>query len=418
MRPITVLDAVEAHFDGRPTLVKASRMSDREFEELFAGLDHFYANYTPPAPEGLRVALPVMSTFSCPPTAYLNPAVLYAHECATPDLMSLWNWGRAEDIGVAELRRQFTLPLAWLERIAWLIEGQAVLPVPTDAGKWHRLTFPHRSSSTFTAPEVGAVAEVRRALARRSPDSEERDWDLSRHRSALEEFLAETYRGEINKLDGIDMQAVWAFQRGMADLQFSIDANARPFPLSGASWDWLLFELARGNSKWTGSADLDLRVINSLATVQLPSFSDSGRHTRELLAARRDEPAFEEWRAGLRRALRRVESSPPGTNFETITKHALEDELLPLSIEVRRATSRSAVLSRVAEEAGISLSVGAGVMTGAGLLGNFDPAAAIAGLSVGALGRVAAAYLLAGQHLQGQHRFVSAFFSAVESSDS
>jgi hypothetical protein len=417
MRPVTVLDAVEPYFDGAPTVAKAARMNDREFEELFAGLDHFYANYTPPAPRGLRVALPVMSTFSCPPTTYLNPAVLYAHECASPDLMSRWNWRRVEDLGVTELRRQFTLPLIWLERIAWLIEEQAVLPIPSDAGRWHRINFPQRDPvKELTPSEVDAVAEVRRALVRRSRrDSEEQEWDLARHRMAVEEFLAETYRGELNQLDGFDMQAVWGFQSGMADLQFSIDANARPFPLSEK--DWMLFELARGDSEVTGLLDLDLRVINSLATVQLPSLGSSGKHTRSLLAARRDEPAFEEWRAGLRRAIRTVESSPPGTAFNTTTKQALEDELLPLAAEVRRATSRSAALSRAAAEGGISLSVGAGGMSGAGLLCNFDPAAAIAGLSVGALGRVAAAYLLAGQRPQGQHRFVSAFFSAVKSSD-
>lgn len=413
---------VEPHFDGPPSVGDLNGLSNRQFEDLFDALTAFYADYAPPNPPGLRVALPVLSTFSCPPTAYLNPALLYAHESASPDLMANWHRGvldrqrRGRRLDTEELRRQFAFPLIWLERIAWLIKEQVVLPIPTDAGKWHRINFPQREQIEELSPlEVSAIAEVRRELAAISYRDEDRAVDWADHQREVEELLADTYRGELGELDHarhLSMDAVWAYQRGLADLQFSIDAAARPFPLSER--DWLLFRLGRREIQMSGLENLDLRVINGLATLRLPLFGSSGRHTRDLLAARRDEPAFEEWRAGLRRAVRTIESSPPGTEFEITTKQALEDELLPLTEEVRRATSKSAALSRASADAAFSLSVGAGVMTGAGLVGNFDPTAALAGMAVGSFGRVAAAYLLAGRNLQGRQRFVSAYLSALE----
>jgi hypothetical protein len=422
MRQPSVLDVVEAQLDGDVSFTSVTRLSDRQFAELFDALASFYASYSVPEPRGLRMALPMMETFSCPPPAYLNPALLYAHEAATPDLMAqcldqaLAKRARGETPDLQEMRRWVALPFMWLERIARLVEAEAVVPIPTQAGKWHRVSFPQYTPvEEFSPIELAAVAEVRRALADGPRKRLGLSADLRRHQIAIEELLADTYRGKLGPHSderSLSMDAVWTFQGGLADLQFTTDAIARPFPLSDK--DWTFFNIAAATPNPT---ELDLRVANGLATMKLPSFDRVNHHTRELLAARRDEEAFGEWRAGLRRAIRTIESYPPSIEFDRSARQALEDELLPLAAEVRRATSRSAALRRASVESGVSLSVGAAVMTGAGLAGNFDPAAALAGMSVGALGRVAAAYLLAGRRLAGQEFFVSAFMRAVEATD-
>lgn len=360
--------------------------------------------------------MPVSGTIGVgtPPEAYLNPALLYAHETAMPDEVArylkrgLTLRATGEPYDVSEFRKAFFFPLMWLQAVSPLIEEGAAIAVASDASDWHRVGFPrHGKAGGFTTSELRAIAELRKVTARRTAEG-----DILWHMGAISQLLFETRGSSLGALDEVandSMDAIFMFQHGMADLQFRAEALARAFPLSDK--DWRFFRLLADENKLT-SDTIDVSVANGLATLELPSFARPNRHTRELLVARWQEEAFEAWRSGLRRAIRTVEGLSPSAVFRMEAKAALEDELVPLAVAVRRAVDRSAVLREAATESALALSISAGVVTATGLIANVDPMSAVAGLSVGALGRVAAAWLLAGRKLSDEDRFVSAFLSA------
>jgi hypothetical protein len=132
--------------------------------------------------------------------------------------------------------------------------------------------------------------------------------------------------------------------------------------------------------------NIDLSVIAALASSDLPFLTDLDPKT--LLAIRRDESAFADWRAQLRDVTRRIEGLPSADDFADEAREVLSDVLLPRAREVKEAVSRSGVMRAAAKEQGLNLTIGtASVAGGAALLGAPIGPAALVGLGISAVAR-------------------------------
>jgi hypothetical protein len=148
--------------------------------------------------------------------------------------------------------------------------------------------------------------------------------------------------------------------------------------------------------------DIDLQVIAALDAAELPFLGDLDAQT--IARVHRDEAAFADWRSGLRKAARTIETLPSeGAVFRDEAKEVLADELLPQARQVAKAVARSNVLKNAAKEQSATLGVGAISTIGAAqLLGTPLAPAALVGLGISAIGRAAYASLF-GPKPEGAH---------------
>jgi hypothetical protein len=109
----------------------------------------------------------------------------------------------------------------------------------------------------------------------------------------------------------------------------------------------------------------------------------------KIAAIRRDEAAFEDWRAGLRMTVRAIESHlSQGDAFESEAREVINDALRPRIREVERAVSRSRLMKVAAKDQAIALGIGVAAVTGAAIaIGAPVAPAALAGLGISAVGR-------------------------------
>ena len=116
---------------------------------------------------------------------------------------------------------------------------------------------------------------------------------------------------------------------------------------------------------------LDPRVAPALSSARLPLLADLDSAT--LLRVHSDEDAFEDWRRGLRRAIRQIESGPSsGADFADESRDVLDDELTPLAAEVEAAVSRSRTLRDNARDMRLTLGAGT-VVSGAATVAGASP---------------------------------------------
>jgi hypothetical protein len=133
--------------------------------------------------------------------------------------------------------------------------------------------------------------------------------------------------------------------------------------------------------------DIDLHVVAALGSLDLPFMRSL--EPAVIASIRRDESAFEDWRATLRMTVRAIESNPSeGDRFAREARDVLNDVLVPSMREVERAVSHSRSMKAAAREQVIELGIGAVAVTGAA--GAFDAPiapAALAGLGISAAAR-------------------------------
>ncbi len=133
--------------------------------------------------------------------------------------------------------------------------------------------------------------------------------------------------------------------------------------------------------------NVDLQVTAALASADLPFLG--GLDPATLVAIRRDEVAFADWRSELRTIARLINRTPAeDTAFAHEAGAALSDALLPRVHEIQRAVARSAVMREAAKDSAVELGIGAASAAGAALsTGDPIAASAFAGLGLSAVAR-------------------------------
>jgi len=149
----------------------------------------------------------------------------------------------------------------------------------------------------------------------------------------------------------------------------------------------LLEHRVRGLAEELRRRDVDLQVVAGLAAADLPFLGSL--EPAKIAAIRRDEAAFEDWRAELRTTVRTIESNPSqGDTFASEAREVINDALIPRAREVERAVSRSGAMKAAAKDQAISLGIGVAAVTGAAIVVGAPVApAALAGLGISAVGR-------------------------------
>jgi hypothetical protein len=135
------------------------------------------------------------------------------------------------------------------------------------------------------------------------------------------------------------------------------------------------------------SKNVDLQVAAGLTTADLPFLGSLDPAT--LVAIRRDEAAFADWRRELRTIGRLIQSTPSdGAAFAREASDVLSDALMPRVHEIEKAVARSAVMKDAAKNAGVELGIGAASAAGAALTTG-DPIAssALTGLGLATVAR-------------------------------
>lgn len=141
-------------------------------------------------------------------------------------------------------------------------------------------------------------------------------------------------------------------------------------------------------SSVSGSA---VRVITGLSSVDLPLFA--GIPAELVVKIRKDEDAFADWRAQLRRVIHVIRTECTEEGFVEEAREVFDDLVQPAARAVRRATSRSAALKAVAREQPLRLALGAGFgLAMASTLG-LPPLGSVASSVAGALANLSYAGL-------------------------
>ncbi len=133
--------------------------------------------------------------------------------------------------------------------------------------------------------------------------------------------------------------------------------------------------------------NIDLQVAAGLTTTDLPFLGSLDPAT--LVAIRRDEAAFADWRRELRSIGRLIQSTPAdGAAFAREANEVLSDALMPRVHEIEKAVARSTVMNEAAKNAGVELGIGTASAVGAALTTG-DPIAtsALATLGLSAVAR-------------------------------
>jgi hypothetical protein len=149
----------------------------------------------------------------------------------------------------------------------------------------------------------------------------------------------------------------------------------------------LLAHRIRGLAGELRQREIDLQVVAAMVAADLPFLGSLD--PAKIAAIRRDEAAFEDWRAGLRMTVRAIESHlSQGDAFESEAREVINDALRPRIREVERAVSRSRLMKVAAKDQAIALGIGVAAVTGAAIaIGAPVAPAALAGLGISAVGR-------------------------------
>jgi len=132
--------------------------------------------------------------------------------------------------------------------------------------------------------------------------------------------------------------------------------------------------------------DIELQVVASLTAADLPFLGSLEPDT--IVAIRRDEAAFDAWRAGLRTTVRAIESNPSqGDAFATEAREVVGDSLIPRAREVKRVVARSTAMKAATKEQTVIFAIGAAAVVGAGIVAGTPVAPSLAGLGISAVNR-------------------------------
>lgn len=127
--------------------------------------------------------------------------------------------------------------------------------------------------------------------------------------------------------------------------------------------------------------NVDIQIAAGLTVADLPFLGSLDPAT--LIAIRRDEAAFADWRRELRSIGRLIQGTPAdGPVFAREAHDVLSDALLPRVHEIEKAVSRSTAMKAAAKDAGLELGIGAASAVGAALTTG-DPLASSTFASLG-----------------------------------
>lgn len=142
----------------------------------------------------------------------------------------------------------------------------------------------------------------------------------------------------------------------------ALSDSAHSLYVPPTSADARLFEARVNRLKGDlASNDVELSLAPSLISAELPFLGSLDVKT--LLAIRKNEDSFEDWRTELRNTVRTIRSSnSQGEQFRREAKDVLDDALLPRIRAIKTASSRSTALKNAAKEQGLTLTVGTGAL--------------------------------------------------------
>lgn len=120
--------------------------------------------------------------------------------------------------------------------------------------------------------------------------------------------------------------------------------DARFVPTDPGSWAHYEYRLRRAQLDLR-RLDIDLKVVSAMAAADVPAVRNvSGER---LAAIRRDDDAFNEWRASLRSAVRAVLEWPTEQTFAAEASAVVADYIEPAAAEIRRSVGRKASLAQL-----------------------------------------------------------------------
>jgi hypothetical protein len=403
----SILDVLENYL-GDLSDSRVDRLTGEEISELAERVNEFYENWTMPEATDLRMYAGgwIAGNFvAAGPRAYLYTTLLYYPQTIIHDPVADWFFPRREKliappsvkgranlelqgteagllagngyyrfIGDPERTRLVLKPAVQaLGEVSELIRAGVIIPVP----QWWLVEQRQSAILTAVRHDVGDeefVSVVRRPIDEPAPRS-----DHVRGMAVVPE--GGWARGEESRGDAQD--AAYFLNKTLAVMDGSGSLYVPP-----AATDAKLFELRADRVV----AELrrhrvDLHLARALANAHLPFLGDLDPKT--LLAVRRDEQAFADWRAELRSAVRTISSRPSdGDEFDSEAKQVMQDLLLPKAHEVKRLTSTSAALRDAAKAQALELSLGTASLGLAASAAHqpFDQAA-LAALGVSAVAR-------------------------------
>jgi hypothetical protein len=386
----TIVDVLENSLDGDLSARRAERLSLSEVKSLREVVLQFYDAWAPyPGAEGtLRVHLGGWVASAASDGLgrdLLHAALLYAHEVVIHDPVAAYFEPRRRSLrafrpvvgqglnletsqiqherssgyeyfGEDHLdahRSHLALAIPRVASLADLIRGGVVLPIP------HLKLTLQRQEKIWTA--------VRYLL---TDDDYARLVDNPIDRPALTAdegpavlLLTQPRTAEDARIQQYGDAAYYLSRSiAMADV-----AYASYLPPSATEWAIYQQRLSRLGSVLSRDSKLDLTVAPALLHSDLPYFD--GLSSADVLAVRRHDESFEQWRSRLRKAGRQINALPSeGQAFITEAGDVLRDELEETAAEVRQAVSRSAALKRNLRPTTLGLSTGAAGIAGAAAL--------------------------------------------------
>jgi hypothetical protein len=346
------LTVIRTFLDGDLSQARIAALTPDERRELRGLVVETYREWVAPAPAEHEFRAFVATSpgrfISGRPEAEdgaaLAAALLYAHRVAVPDPLE-----RVVEPTVEQIQS--------VAAVAPLVDVGALILVP----RRHVLSgfmWGHPADNTFSSITGPLSRDPRfRALAAEFPGS-----NLEEGRIGL---AADDYTEEL-------------MIAGVTDSRF-VPSTLVKRKQYAAFLDLAREELSR--------ADVSLTALTALTETLLPLAQMLT--IKELAAIRRDDETFAEWRAALHSASRTISAGFASQEFAAEATAVLEETVLVEAERVRRVTSRSRALKESVRQKSLQLTLGAALVAGAGTALGAPPLTALAGMSIGALSRLA-----------------------------
>ena len=407
---VSVVDVVENTWS--LSIAEASefaRTADRmAFEQLNEAVNDFYAVYEAPRPDGdeYRVSFGgwIANNLTPEHLAYLRSSLLYADSTVIYDPIAAWFYPRRDELqALPSIKYANGLEIQSSEPAMLQGDGHHAPELDEERERQHivhglhvlaelaplirsSLVIPLNHLELMRRVQEGVISAVRHDLRDAGfTGLIENPIDLPPPRSdqirGMEVSAGVAVRPE-DRLREISQNSAYYLNKTIA---LAAESGSRYVPPAATDWRLYEYRLDKLGAELRGSAKLDLTVIGSLQTSELPYLADVS--TDQILKVRQNEAPLEDFRRLLRRAVRQLETSPQeGDAFASEAKAVLADSLEPVAQDVRETVSRSAVLKKASREGGLNLVLGGATLGGLALAGAPIGGAAIAaGLS--AIGR-------------------------------
>jgi hypothetical protein len=380
MQVITVVDVLENALQGDVTAERARSLSDRDIDELLDHIEHHYESWAPPPMTtelrmytGTGVAGGWLSSelrdylFSTllyyPSVVVHDPLARYAdRHLATLELPSPPVTKMGFTIGYSEadllatshsaprdyhnIRQLLEVFLPVCAQLAPLFRAGVVIPV----APWKIARHSQQQILTAVRHDVRDQRFV--DAARNYVDDPPSVSDQIQITAPV--LGSDSWKGG----DTIAVaQAPSYFLNRTLAVADSVNARFVPSTLTDQS-------LVEAKLRRLHARNIDMVISRALESATLPLFRDLEPST--LLKIRRDNEAFEDWRSGLRSAIKTIESAiADEAAFKREANEVLGDLLIPKANELLRQSSASAVMRGHTATEVAEFSIGAAILYGA-----------------------------------------------------